>query len=168
MKLADALAAAGRIDGWIMAPIDTTSLKLAKVCEDIDELQPADTYMFRISGPLRIVPLTEHIPLRAVPDTVTPERVRAVVELVGATLKRWGVDSPRIGVAGLNPHAVGTEDSEVLARFTRAVRESSAVDQRSGVSARFASAAAEAVWAAALGRCRRIRCSARGSRAGMT
>jgi magnesium chelatase subunit I len=41
---------------------------------------------------------------------------------------------------------------EVLARFTRAVRDSSAVDQRSGVSARFAIAAAETVAAAALRR----------------
>jgi magnesium chelatase subunit I len=41
---------------------------------------------------------------------------------------------------------------EVLARFTRAVRESTAVDQRSGVSARFAIAAAETVAAAALRR----------------
>jgi magnesium chelatase subunit I len=41
---------------------------------------------------------------------------------------------------------------EVLARFTRAVRESSAVDQRSGVSARFGIAAAETVAAAALRR----------------
>ena len=41
---------------------------------------------------------------------------------------------------------------EVLARFTRAVRESAAVDQRSGVSARFAIAAAETVAAAALRR----------------
>jgi magnesium chelatase subunit I len=41
---------------------------------------------------------------------------------------------------------------EVLARFTRAVRESPAVDSRSGVSARFAIAAAETVAAAALRR----------------
>ena len=41
---------------------------------------------------------------------------------------------------------------EVLARFTRAVRESPAVDQRSGVSARFGIAAAETVAAAALRR----------------
>src|SRR3546814_3653473 len=34
---------------------------------------------------------------------------------------------------------------EVLARFTRALRESSAVDQRSGVSARFAIAGAETI-----------------------
>jgi magnesium chelatase subunit I len=44
---------------------------------------------------------------------------------------------------------------EVLARFARALRESSAVDQRSGVSARFAIAGAETVAAAALHRATR-------------
>ena len=41
---------------------------------------------------------------------------------------------------------------EVLARFTRALRESSSVDQRSGVSARFSIAGAETIAAAALHR----------------
>ncbi len=41
---------------------------------------------------------------------------------------------------------------EILARFTRALRESTAVNQRSGVSARFAIAGAETVAAAALHR----------------
>ena len=50
-------------------------------------------------------------------------------------------------VAALPEHLL-----EVLARFTRAVRESPAVDQRSGVSARFSIAAAETVAAAALRR----------------
>ncbi|GAA4721040.1 ATP-binding protein [Pedococcus ginsenosidimutans] len=44
---------------------------------------------------------------------------------------------------------------EVLARFTRGLRESSAVDQRSGVSARFSIAAAESVSASALRRAAR-------------
>ncbi len=44
---------------------------------------------------------------------------------------------------------------EVLARFTRNLRESSAVDQRSGVSARFAIAGAETIAAAALHRATR-------------
>ncbi|WP_285499357.1 ATP-binding protein [Actinokineospora sp. NBRC 105648] len=47
---------------------------------------------------------------------------------------------------------VGEPLLEVLARFVRNLRESSAVDQRSGVSARFAVAAAETVGAAALRR----------------
>ena len=41
---------------------------------------------------------------------------------------------------------------EILARFTRALRDSSAVDQRSGVSARFSIAGAETIAAAALHR----------------
>src|SRR6478609_5665793 len=44
---------------------------------------------------------------------------------------------------------------EIVARLTRGLRESSAVDQRSGVSARFAIAAAEAVAASALRRAAR-------------
>jgi magnesium chelatase subunit I len=50
---------------------------------------------------------------------------------------------------------VPTHLLEVLARFTRALRGSSAVDQRSGVSARFAIAGAETVAAAALHRATR-------------
>ncbi len=46
---------------------------------------------------------------------------------------------------------------EILARFTRQLRESSSVDQRSGVSARFAIAGAETVAAAALHRATRQR-----------
>ncbi|MBF4599657.1 magnesium chelatase [Frigoribacterium sp. VKM Ac-1396] len=44
---------------------------------------------------------------------------------------------------------------EILARFTRALRESPSVDQRSGVSARFAIAGAETIAAAALHRATR-------------
>jgi magnesium chelatase subunit I len=44
---------------------------------------------------------------------------------------------------------------EILARFTRALRESASVDQRSGVSARFAIAGAETIAAAAIHRASR-------------
>jgi magnesium chelatase subunit I len=47
---------------------------------------------------------------------------------------------------------VGEPLLEVLARFVRHLRESTAIDQRSGVSARFAVAAAETIAAAALRR----------------
>src|SRR3954449_9660317 len=56
----------------------------------------------------------------------------------------WGVDAVS---AALPDHLI-----EIVARFARHVRESPAVDQRSGVSARFAVAAAETVAASALRR----------------
>ncbi len=55
-------------------------------------------------------------------------------------------------------HVVATVDDnllEVLARFTRALRDSASIDQRSGVSARFAIAAAEGVAGSALRRAAR-------------
>jgi magnesium chelatase subunit I len=60
-----------------------------------------------------------------------------------------------IAVIRQEAHLVATVPDpivEVLARFTRALRESTAVDQRSGVSARFAIAGAETVAASALHR----------------
>src|SRR5204862_55125 len=56
----------------------------------------------------------------------------------------WGVDAVS---AALPDHLI-----EVVARFARHVRESPAVDQRSGVSARFAIAAAETIAASAVRR----------------
>ena len=56
----------------------------------------------------------------------------------------WGIDAVS---AALPDYLV-----EIVARFTRHVRESPAVDQRSGVSARFAVAAAETVAASAVRR----------------
>jgi magnesium chelatase subunit I len=74
-----------------------------------------------------------------------PLRLDDEVDLIKqeATL-HWGAD----GVSALLPdHLI-----DVLARYTRLVRESPAVDVRSGVSARFAVAAAETVTASAVRR----------------
>jgi magnesium chelatase subunit I len=59
----------------------------------------------------------------------------------------------RLSWRGLDPSTVLPEHlNEVIARFTRLVRSSTAIDSRSGVSARFAIAAAESVAASAVRR----------------
>ncbi len=70
-------------------------------------------------------------------------------------LRRRGAPDPAGGAADLAGHDVTVPDHllEVVARYTRLVRESPQVDQRSGVSARFAVAAAETVAASAVRRC---------------
>jgi len=122
ITLSDRLAESGRLDGWIMGPIDSTSLKLAGVPHSVDGLQPAGTFMFRMSGRLRVVPLTEHIRIRDVPSAITRESVSTLIELVDSTLRRWGIGEPRIGVAGLNPHAMFEEDTQTLAPAISAAR----------------------------------------------
>lgn len=69
---------------------------------------------------LRVVPLTVHIPLKDVPAAVTQELIIEKLRIVNESLKSdYKIASPRIAVAGLNPHAgengkIGLEDQEVI------------------------------------------------------
>jgi 4-hydroxythreonine-4-phosphate dehydrogenase len=75
-----------------------------------------------LAGPgLRVVPLTVHIPLAEVPDRLTSELIVAKARIVARGLKRdFGIDAPRIAMAGLNPHAgengqLGDEEVRIIA-----------------------------------------------------
>lgn len=114
MEIARDLAEAGEVDAWIMAPIDSTALKLTGKLKQLDDMMPEGTYLFRVSGPLRVVPIGEHLPLREVPDSVTQPAVLKLLRLLDQTLRAWGMTQPRIAVAGLNPHAMGREDDEQI------------------------------------------------------
>lgn len=109
-QMAVGLAADGKIDGWVMAPIDSGSLKAAG--RSADDFLPEESYLLRLSGPMRIVPLSEHILLSEVAESVTPEKVSHVIHLLADNLHRWGIAEPRIAVAGINPHAMFPEDKE--------------------------------------------------------
>ena len=59
-----------------------------------------------VEPPLRVVPATIHIALSQVPAALTPEVLERAIRLTAAGLARdFGIDRPRIAVAGLNPHA---------------------------------------------------------------
>lgn len=109
-EVAVGLAATGEVDGWVMAPIDSGSLAAAE--RDAEEFLPEEAYLLRLSGPLRIVPLSEHILLSEVAASVTLEKLVKVIHLVDDNLRRWGISAPRIAVAGINPHASFPEDRE--------------------------------------------------------
>ena len=69
---------------------------------------------------LRVALATTHIPLAAVPRAITRERVAYTLGVVAQSLRtRFGVETPRIGVCGLNPHAgesghMGREEIDVI------------------------------------------------------
>jgi 4-hydroxythreonine-4-phosphate dehydrogenase len=74
-----------------------------------------------LAGPdLRVVPVTIHIPLAAVPAALTNDLIVRTGEIVARDLKlRFGLAAPRLAVSGLNPHAgedgmLGHEDSEIV------------------------------------------------------
>jgi len=119
---AEQLSREGALDGWIMAPVDTSSMRLGKVVHDLDDLQPEGTFMFRMSGPLRVVPIAEHLPMREVAASVTAERIAHLARLTRDNLVRWGMAEPRLAVAALNPHGMFEEDREIIAPAVAALR----------------------------------------------
>ena len=57
-------------------------------------------------GPLRVALATTHLPLRAVADAIDATMLEETLRIVHADMRRkYGITSPRILVAGLNPHA---------------------------------------------------------------
>ena len=69
---------------------------------------------------LRVALATTHLPLRAVPDAITAERLQQVIDILIHDLKsKFKIQQPKILVCGLNPHAgedgyLGTEEIEVI------------------------------------------------------
>jgi 4-hydroxythreonine-4-phosphate dehydrogenase len=80
------------------------------------------------SEPLKVVLATIHVPLAEVPRLVTREALGDIIEITARELPRFGVASPRLALAGLNPHAgedglLGSEEDQVLRPAVIAARE---------------------------------------------
>lgn len=123
LQLGEQLGREGKLQGLVLGPMETASMKATGKVDDMDDLQPAETFMLRMSGNLRVIPLSEHVPLSKAIAMVTPERVLHVVRLVHRTLTSWGFTRPRIAVAGINPHAMFPEDQQKIAPAVAAARE---------------------------------------------
>jgi 4-hydroxythreonine-4-phosphate dehydrogenase len=62
--------------------------------------------MMLVAGDLRVALATTHLPLRAVADALTPQKLETVLRILHADLQdKFGVADPDIVVCGLNPHA---------------------------------------------------------------
>jgi len=76
--------------------------------------------MMLVGPDLRTVPVTIHVPLRDVPDRLTSELIVSRVRVTERGLARnFGIESPRIAIAGLNPHAgergaIGSEEIDII------------------------------------------------------
>ena len=76
---------------------------------------------------LRVVLATIHIPLAEVPHALTRETLEDTIELTASELPRFGWPSPRLALAGLNPHAgehglFGLEEDAVMIPAVEASR----------------------------------------------
>ncbi|MCC5929702.1 MAG: 4-hydroxythreonine-4-phosphate dehydrogenase PdxA [Cyclobacteriaceae bacterium] len=105
------LALARKIDATVTAPINKESINLAGHhyaghTEIYADLTQTKRYaMLLVEKNLRVIHATTHVSLRQACDLIKKERVLEVIQLLNEACIGFGIENPRIGVAGLNPHA---------------------------------------------------------------
>ena len=126
-------AQAGRIEAIATAPINKEAFAAAGLpwrghTDLLAHLTgaPRVAMMFYAES-LRVVLATVHIALAEVPRALTPDVLEGTIDLAARELPRFGFASPRLALAGLNPHAgehvvIGREDNDVLAPAVAASR----------------------------------------------
>ncbi|MBW4647535.1 MAG: 4-hydroxythreonine-4-phosphate dehydrogenase PdxA [Kastovskya adunca ATA6-11-RM4] len=132
LETAIARTLAGEFDGIVTAPIAKSLWKAAGhhypgQTEVLAQSAGVEKFgmLFVARSPhtgwlLRTLLATTHIPLRQVADTLTPELMTTKLDLLVECLKAdFGLETPRIAIAGLNPHSgeqgqLGTEEQQWL------------------------------------------------------
>jgi len=89
---------------------------------------PAFPVMMIWSEALKVVPVTIHLPLAEAAQALTAELIVRTARVVDRDLRaRFGIERPRLAVAGLNPHAgeggaMGREEITIIAPAIVALR----------------------------------------------
>lgn len=118
-------ALVGEVSALVTAPINKEAMRLAGLpypghTEILAELSNCDDYtMMMSSDDLRVVLVTIHESLKNAIELVTTESILRAIRLAHTAIAKAGIAEPRIGVAGLNPHAgenglMGTEELEII------------------------------------------------------
>jgi 4-hydroxythreonine-4-phosphate dehydrogenase len=119
-------AKSGAADAVFFTPFNKAAMRLAYpgyddeirfVRDVLGESGPASE--FNVLDQLWNARVTSHIPLSEVAQNITGERVIRALTLADSSMKAAGFASPRVAVAGLNPHAgdggnFGREEIDIL------------------------------------------------------
>ncbi len=134
------LALEKKIDATITNPLNKEAMNLAGHhfsghTEIYAEYTGTKDYsMMLADGDLRVVHVSTHVSLREACDRVKKERVLKVIRIANQACRDIGIVSPRIAVAGLNPHAgenglFGREEiDEILPAVRQAASEGICVE----------------------------------------
>ena len=135
VEQATRLALSGAVAGVVTNPINKAALYEAGFAypghtEFLAELTGAtgQQIMMLASPVLRVVPVTVHASLRDSIAMLTTDMIVAASRTTAASLRRdFGIVSPRLAIAGLNPHAgeqgaLGSEEAALIQPAINALR----------------------------------------------
>jgi 4-hydroxythreonine-4-phosphate dehydrogenase len=101
----------GEIDATVTGPIHKKAINdaghhFAGHTEIFAKYTGTDNYAMMLAcEQLKVIHITTHVSLREALDQITEEKVYSRIKLMHDGLNKIGISEPRIGVAGLNPHA---------------------------------------------------------------
>ena len=116
----------GRVEAIVTGPISKEAIHLAGYPWPghtellAEKFGAADVAMMFAGGPFRVILVTIHLALADAIRAVTTDRIVKICRLGSDAVRRWfGVEVPRLGVCGLNPHAgeagrFGYEEREII------------------------------------------------------
>ncbi len=100
------------LHGMVTAPVSKDSMNKAGYCypgqtEMLAELTRTNKFMMMLTaGSFRVGLATIHLPLKHVPEAISKKIINEkLITLKQSLRKDFGIDSPKIAVLGLNPHA---------------------------------------------------------------
>lgn len=134
VKKAIDLAMSGEIDGTITNALSKEAINLAGHhfsghTEIYAQYTKTKKYAMMLAFEnLRVVHVSTHVSLREACDRVKKGRVLEVIRLAERACRDLGIEHPRIGVAGLNPHSgehglFGSEEIEEIIPAIQAAKE---------------------------------------------
>lgn len=114
-----------KIDVLVTAPINKQNIQSEDFnfpghTDYLAQQLRGEAMMLMITDTLKVGLLTDHVPVKDVADTITPELITKKIQTVHDTLKRdFGVRKPKIALLGINPHTgdngvIGKEDDTVV------------------------------------------------------
>lgn len=126
-------AMAHRIRAIVTAPLHKKAMQMGGIdfpghTEILAERSGTTHYAMMLANPeLRVLLVTIHEPLSAVPGLITHEAELETIRLADLACRQAGLQRPRIAVAGLNPHAgedgrFGREEIEIITPAIEAAR----------------------------------------------
>ena len=100
------LAMAGEADGTVTNALNKEAVNLAGHTEIYAHYTNTKKYTMMLAhGNLRVVHVSTHVSLREACDRVKKDRVLEVIRIAWQACRDLGIENPRVGVAGLNPHS---------------------------------------------------------------
>jgi len=128
LKTASDLALSGTAAALVTGPIAKAGLQdigwaypgQTEFVADTCGVAASDAVMMLAGPSLRVVPMTVHCPLSAVPALLSEDLIYRRIAIAAQALARdHGLERPRIAVAGLNPHAgeqghMGDEEIKII------------------------------------------------------